>query len=313
MPVSKSERADFVRLVPASLELSALGAGALADFLDPACAARTAASGSAGLVTGSRRRLLERRGSALRYLLPLPGTPTATDPMPEKPRGAGTGWLRVHAYASGSATFAEAFAARTRHPRSTSLAARDWNLVCHLRANGLGAPEPIALLENRHGALKRDSVFVMRELDGFQPAPQWFSAQRSPVQRRLAVRSLAASFRSLFRAGVWLAQLEPNDVWIAQPEASTACAAEELQSMAHISQFARARGFRRQKLPAVAFVRFDGGRILRRIEASRRQWLLERVAGGPDSAPAWLSRREQLTIAASCSTDEPGRPARRPR
>ena len=144
-------------LDPQVPDLSALGARGIEDFLD----------GGRGLVTARRVELLssEPRRSLLR--VPLPGTPDSSGQRLEPPRGAGTGWLRVHVFESRAV---ELLRARLSAPPSTSPAARRWNLLCHLRAQGVGAPRPMALLEERRG-LGSISVCVEAELSSADLAP----------------------------------------------------------------------------------------------------------------------------------------------
>jgi hypothetical protein len=250
-----------IRTVPDGIGLEAFGARSIDDFLVPE---------SGMLTTGQRRRELPRASAARRYLLPLPGTPSDDWPMPERPAGPGglgTGWLRVHVYRAEATPRKEAWRARTRPPRSSSLAARDWNLACQLRAHGAGAPEPLALLERPRGWLRGDSVFIARELEGFVPAAKWFAEAaggRAGAEFQLGVQAVAAAFSALERARVWLNELALEDVWIATRSAPS-CAAEEIFELQQLGQLAREQALARRRLPSVAFVRFDGGRMVDRF------------------------------------------------
>lgn len=237
--------------------------------------------------------------------LPLPGTPGADGRRLEPPRGSGTGWLHLHRYAAGGA---RALAARLTAPRSSSLAARHWNLICHLRAQGVGAPELVLLGEaaggpghSGHSARSGQwgSFLVTRELAGFTPLSELLADSVSEVlrgrRRALILRSVGLALRGLFRSGAWLPELGLAEILVQVTESTDtdACGLRELESLREDGRTLRALGLRRRRLPAVAFTGFRRGRLLTAIGPRRRARLLASLAEG---LPAGVSRREQLAV-----------------
>ncbi len=202
--------AEFVKLASDVPGLEALGASAPDDFF--AVPPR--------LVTADRALQL---GDS--YSLPLPGTVDADGKQHEKPRGAGTGQLLVRRFAP--AAF-EAWRVRFTHPRSTSSAARHWNLMCHLQAQGLATPPLVALFERHGGA---ESVLVTRELDDFEALSAWLAREHLRDVRRRGLASLALALAQLLRCGAWLPRTTLANVMIQTPE-SHDCVALKLVNLA---------------------------------------------------------------------------------
>ena len=243
----------------------------------------------------ARASLWSARTGEQHLRLPLPGTPGADGQRREPPRGAGTGWLHLHRYGDRGT---RALAARLTAPRSTSLAARHWNLICHLRAAGVGAPELVVLGEGRPAVGPWSSFVVTRELDGFTPLDRLIEGGLAGRRRRLVLRSVGLALRGLFRAGAWLPQLTPADILVQtsaarDSEVAADCAALELENLRRDGRALRALGLRRTRLPGVAFTNFRRGRILGRVSRGRRARLLESLGRGlPDS----VSRGERLAV-----------------
>ena len=199
--------------------------------------------------------------------------------MPERPRGAGTGWLRVESF-RGRAL--DPVRLRWTEPRSSSRAARHWNLACHLLAVGVAAPRPVALVERGRGR----SCLVTRELEGYVPLGEWLASSEGAARRR-GLTSVGACLARLFHARAWLGRLALDDLLVEdRPRAESAetrdddCAALTLERV-RAQQASRAdlaaRGLRLARLPSVALGRLSGGRLVARIAPSRRLQVLERL------------------------------------
>jgi hypothetical protein len=262
------------KLAPDVPGLEALGASDASDFLeDPP-----------RVVTGDR---VERVGSALR--LPLPGTPDSTGRQREKPRGAGTGRLYLHRYRGGFA----GWRARFTHPRSASLAARHWNLICHLQAHGLAAPQLVALIERGPGVTASESVVITRELEGFVSLAEWLASERERGARRRALRSVALAFQQLFRCGAWLPRTSATNLLV-QARDSEDCAALQITNLRSEQQLFHGLDVVRARLPAIAFTSFDRGRILGEVPPAKRVEWLAKLSRETESLLGDRERRELL-------------------
>jgi len=278
--------ADLVRLAPELPDLASLGADGPEVLLE----------GCGGLETADRIEVVRAQGSYTHLRLPLPGTPDAEGKWREPPRGAGTGWLRVRHWRD---VPLELLRARLHAPRSTSHAARRWNLACHLLASGVGAPRPLALIERQRG-LRTTSVLVEFELEGFEPLPRWLERTPSGPARTRGLRSLALAVSALMRSGTWLSGCRAQDVLVAEDEpALSDCGVERLARLqADLARW-RARGLVRARLPAIAFAGLDGGTLRADLPPARRlTWLagLERTL--PEAVRPVSRERARLALGA---------------
>jgi hypothetical protein len=264
-----------LKLAPDIPSLESLGASAPDDFFaDPP-----------RVVTADRATNV---GSAIR--LPLPGTPDEHGRQHETPRGAGTGYLQLCRFPAGGL---EGWRARLTQPRSSSLAARQWNLICHLRAHGLAAPDLVALGERNSGAIASESFLITRELEGFVPLAEWLAQTRDRATRRRGLRSLALALAQLFHSGAWLPRTSFAGLMI-QTRDGDDCAAIQLVNLASEQDVLRERGLVRARLPAIAFTQFARGRIVPTISARRRKELLAALAREAGSLVSPRERRELL-------------------
>lgn len=246
-----------IRFAPDVPSLDALGAGSLDDlFASPP-----------RVLTGAR---VERVGETWR--IPLPGTPDEHGLQHERPRGAGTGHVLLRQWQSGALELARA---RLTAPRSSSVAARHWNLTCHLRAHGVVAPELVALAERGGPIAARESCLIVRELAGFVSLSRWLAQVRDAAERDRGVRSLGLAFAALLRCGVWLPLTTLENVHIASAESD--CAALQIVNLQGEQALLRERDLERARLPAIAFTNLDRGRILPSIAPARRRLLVERL------------------------------------
>jgi hypothetical protein len=258
-------------LAPDVPSIEALGATSADDFF--AVPPRTA--------TAPRST---RSGDAWRVA--LPGTPDEHGRQHEQARGAGTGYLLVRAWRSGGVELARA---RLTTPRSTSLAARHWNLACHLRAHGIVAPQLVAFGQRGSAIAARESFLIVRELEGFVPLSRWLETTRDARERRRGMKSLGLALAALFRSRTWLPQTALDNVHVAGSDGD--CAALQITNLRSEQGLLRERDLVRARLPAVAFTALDGGRIVRRIDLARRVELLRALAApGTERELAYVAR-----------------------
>ena len=274
-----------LRFAPGVPGLESLGASAPEDFLE------AFGAGAARLVTGDRIEPMTGRGAEVVARLPLPGTPDRSGVQRESPRGAGTGMLVLRVWREGPR---ERLRARLTEPRSTSQAARRWNLVCHLVANGVGAPALVAMGEARNA-----SFLIERELDGFEALSAVAARELKPRRRRRIVRSVGKTLGALFRCGAWLPELSADDILIQRDpldgshEGADTCAALEIQDLQAEREALHALAVRRTRLPGVAVADVRRGRLLAHVSTRRRNRLLTSLARDLPLTP-----RERLEVAA---------------
>lgn len=246
--------APTIRLAPDVPDLAALGAREPADLLRDPPRVETAAR-------------IEPLGAWLR--VPLPGTPDRSGRQHERPRGAGTGYVWFKRFAAGAA----AWRARLTHPRSTSLAAREWNLACHLQAAGVTTPQLVALIEAPGVVTADASVLVVRELEGFVALREWLASERHDGLRARGLESLALALAAALRCGAWLPRTSAENLMI-QVRDSDDCVALQITNLGSEQALLRERGLVRARLPSIAFTELADGRIRRSVSArARSTWL----------------------------------------
>lgn len=267
-------------LAPGVPDLAALGASSVDDVL----------GAGGGLEGESRCEEVAAEGGTTLLRCPLPGT------LAGRPRGAGTGWVLVRRYHGGS--LRERVAARLTSPRSDSLASREWNLLCHLRAAGVTTPEPMAVAAEGGGFLARRSALVTRALEGVTPAPEWFSRRRRPRERRDALRAVGLALSRVLRSGTELPRLSAAEIALSEPGDATraetgpdACALEQVVAARPVTL---SGGLSWRRLPDVAVTSVRGGRLRRRARPAAVAATLERLSRGAGDA---LDAREKLKVA----------------
>jgi hypothetical protein len=257
--------APYLHFAPDVPGLTALGAASFADLMGDA-------EGLRGLESVEPGKPQVAGCATFRY--PLPGTPDASGRLTGRPCGAGTGWVRLRRFEG--AGLRETLNARLGTPRSLSLAEREWNLICHLRANGVGAPDPMAVGREGGGVFAKRSFLVTRELDGFRPLSELASEETGARARRSIARAVGQCLARLFRSGVHLPELDAEHILISRVPVR----GERSESV----------GLAYGRLPEVVLTGLGHGRIGREPTADERERLLERIrAGVPES-----SRRELL-------------------
>lgn len=229
-------------------------------------------------VVGPRAEVRRDAAGHVRARFPLPGTPDARGTMTGKPRGLGTGWVRLSTFDAPS--WRAVWRARLSHPRSASLAEREWNLLCLLRAGGVGTPEPLVVGTRGGGPVARRSFVVVRELEGAVALPRWLrpaGLSGLPGERQRGLAALAATLANLARSGVLLPYLEPGHVRVS-PSSSGDCEHDS------------ADGPRKNRLPGISVEDVTGGRF-----------------GAPAHATRASLRRFLAALAGALSPDEIGR------
>lgn len=263
----------FLKLAPDVPALDALGASTLDDlFADPP---RT--------LTSDRAR---RVGA--NWIVPLPGTPDDDGHQHEKPRGAGTGLLYVRRFEGGGIA---GIRARFTQPRSASLAARRWNLMCHLQAHGLATPQLVALAERGASPLGRESVLVTRELEGFVSLRSFFASVENSAGRRRALHALELALVQLERAGVSLPGTTLDNLLVQRDDED--CVALKIVNLQGEQSLLKERRLARSRLPGIAFTSFHGARLVQPQGPGERHALVTSLA---NAAGTLISRRERLEM-----------------
>jgi hypothetical protein len=266
-------RDGLLRLAPGVPDLAALGARSFADLM-----------GDSGGLEGEARATEVAREPGRRVLrVPLPGTAVGAERLRGRPRGAGTGFVHVTRFESAElAELAELARARLTAPRSGSLAEREWNLICLLRAAGVATPEPLAVGARGRAGLARRSFLVTRELEGLLPVAEWSARHPEETDQVALGEALGLALARALGAGIWLPRLGARDLFAG--ERGPACA--EASPVA---------GLRLARTPEIAIAGFRGGRLRRSIPRARRGTLLARLAAelGPAAGRALLTAVER--------------------
>lgn len=219
-------------------------------------------AGDAGRL--ERGRELPAAPGARRVAFALPGTADVRGNLTGRPGELGTGWvwLTSHRPALGAL-----LRARFAEPRSASLAEREWNVLCMLRAAGVGTPEPLCVGALGHGLVARRSFLVVRALEDAFPFPRWLATDGLGAERERGLAALAALLARLARTGLVLPALAPEHLWVA-PSGSGECETE-------------GPGLRKNKLPGVFVADVRDARRARSEGEPRRVLaaLLARIEG----------------------------------
>lgn len=237
-------------------------------------------------------RLGEARGSVT-LRVPLPGT------LKGRPRGGGTGWMILRRFQGGAGRWA----ARFTHPRSDSLAGREWNLLCALRRAGVVTAAPLALAYEGHPLFSRRSALVTRALEDVVVLSTWLEGASTLDRRRLCV-SLGLTLARLDAGGFDL-PLSVDRLGVLETEGDRpdtvedACGLEQVLAARHQAPRGEAldfsRGMRWRRLPEVVLTEVTGGRM-------RSGPTLERLAEG---CSAWsvLSDTELRRVVLTATPD----------
>jgi hypothetical protein len=259
-------RADEVHLAPGVASVESLGASAFEDFFR--------APGSAGF---ERAKFVSAREGFEEIRYPLPGTPRETGESARsrgRPMGAGTGFVILRRFTS--STLRERWRARFRQPRSTSFGEREWNIVCHLRAHGIGAPEPLAVGRGAGNVFAERSFVVLRELDNMLSLKQWANAELDASTRARIGRSLDQALERMWSSGAWLPHVSAENVLVAPPHLDTGadpdCVARAIYEMQSSTPINGASELLKWgDLPEVAFTEFRGARLKPHVTESQKR------------------------------------------
>jgi len=224
---------ERLKWASAGLALEALGL----ESADPLFAPTAA--------TLARFEVLEQTTQRQRLRFALPGSPDARGNLTGRPGPLGTGllWLTVY-----RGDLGELLRARFTQPRSASLAEREWNLLCHLRAHGVGTSEPLLVGARGAGLFAAHSFLLVRAPADAFPLPRWLRTDGIGAERERGLESLGRTLANLVRSRVVLPHLRPEHLWLT-PSGSGECETEA------------AVGLRKNKLPGVTVVDVKGGRL----------------------------------------------------
>jgi len=229
--------------------------------------------------SGAERAQVVRAGAAARLIrLPLPGTPHADGPLTDRPRGSGTGWIFVRQYSG--AGLGRALSTRFGSPPSASLAEREWNVLCHLRAHGVVTPEPLAVGARAGGWFSKQSFLVTRAIEEGLSAPLWFAEQRDEDLRNDALLALGLTLQRVADARVELPHLAPEHLLILpltdrdQPEtAGDACGLEQIIARRERNPVEFERELKWKRLPDIVLTSVRAGRAAKRADVALEQHL----------------------------------------
>lgn len=253
--------ATYVHFAPDVPGLPALGARSFADLIGDQ-------DGLSGIERADRGTRASRAGETWRY--PLPGTPDARGRLTGRPCGAGTGWVRLRRFHG--AGLGELLRTRLGAPRSLSLAEREWNLNCHLRAHGVGAPDLLAFGREGNALFARRSFLVMRELEGFRSLREIAASETDALVRRRVARAVGLCLDRLFRSGTDLPRLDADHILVSR----LAAPGERVDAL----------GLPAGRLPEIVLTALEGGSIGRPASAAARVALLERLRADLPTARA---------------------------
>lgn len=221
----------------------ALGLDSMRELFEPSAA------------LSPRLERLERSATREHVRFPLPGTPDARGNLSGRPGPLGTGWLWLSVHRGGLGALVRA---RCTHPRSASLAEREWNLYCHLRERGVGTPEPLLVGARGAGLVSMRSFLLVRApVDAF-PLPRWLRTDGHGAARARGLEALGRALALLLASGVEFARLSAEHLWIT-PSGSGECETEDRG------------GLRKNKLPGVTLVDVRGARFGTRPSVRRRR------------------------------------------
>lgn len=284
--------AGEIRLAPGVPGIESLGARSFEDFFRPIGSGGPVGPGgpieSSG-ASGFERAKIIRSESGLEVVrYPLPGTPDENGRfrgLQIATGGAGTGWLLLRRFTR--AAWSEWWSARFTHPRSTSLAEREWNLLCHLRAHGVGAPEPLAVGRGEGAVFAQRSFLVMRELDGMLSLREWSRAQLDERMQARIARSLGIAIARLSRSGVVLPRADADTIFAGSPRhpqgGDPDCVARQIAGLTPLAGVEPPRERREGeltwgRLPEIAFTDMKEGRMTRESDRREHVELLVRLA-----------------------------------
>ena len=164
------------------------------------------------------------------------------------------------------------------HPRSESLAEREWNLSCKLREAGVGTPDLMLAAARGSAFFARQSVLVVRDLDGMFPFGEWLEAANlSDSDRELGLESVRGAMERLERSGVVLPELELRDIFVTKSLLPGACGGSTPSSSAPAPL---------RRLPGVVFANLRGGFQVANTKDRRARAAISRLKAELESAIA---------------------------
>lgn len=239
-----------IRLWPGVPDLLALGAESFEDLM-----------GESGELEGESVAEVRPSPAGCRILrVPLPGTVHQPGKKPSRPRGAGTGYVDVIRWTGGA--WSERFGTRFKAPRSSSFAARAWNLLCHLREAGVGTAEPMAMGQEQAPIFAKRSFLVTRALEPMMSLVEYLDENQEPEDQRHLAHALGLFLRRIFQAGVELPVLEPQMIFVSRLKKKPSCAIQKIQEQSSgVAPEVPVPDLSTRALPELALADVQGGRI----------------------------------------------------
>jgi Lipopolysaccharide kinase (Kdo/WaaP) family len=279
--------ANEVHLAPGVSSLESLGARSFDDFFRP--------PGASGF---ERAKLVRSRDGFEEIRYPLPGTPLgASERTDSRERaivlggsmesggvgGASSGFAILRRFTRASVR--ERWRTRFTHPRSTSLAEREWNLMCRAREHGISTPEPLAVGRGEGTVFAERSFLILRELDDMLSLKQWADASLDPRLRVHIRDALVSALEKLWSAGVWLPNVNADNIFVGSPRnpdgGDPDCVARRIVELrtgrAEPIEQPSVGALKWGDLPEVALTDFSGGSMPARISTRRRNTLLQEL------------------------------------
>ena len=245
-----------------------------------------------------RSEPLPRVNGRERLRFPLPGTPTdSSGTLTGAPRGAGTGWVVLERWTR--VPWSRLLHARLTQPRSASVAERTWNLLCHLRRHGVGAPRPLAVGARGRGFVSRQSFLLTAELANAVTLPEWLETETRPRERALGLRSVGVLLAKLLDARVRIAGLDAAHLVVQAPRAGRDACAEESEPSA--CDAPTVDGFELNRMPSVVLTEVTGAVLVPFVTNEELATMLvdlDRTSsmGSPVSTISTVSNRDRARV-----------------
>jgi hypothetical protein len=259
-----------IYLAPSIPDLGKLGARECADFFQPTPS-----------LDGSRASLLRSHDGVEVWRLALGRARAAHAPAAIDGPALLTRFVRSR--------WSDLWHARFTHPRSQSLAEREWNLLCHLRSAGVSTPEPLAVGRAGAGAFAHRSFVLTRELTGMRTLASWRAEKLDPRATAHMARAVGDFIARIFRSRTFLPKLDAEEIAVAVPRSLTAGGSDcgDVPS-----------GARFAKLPEVALLECRGGRIARELGWDARVAMLAALGASlPRAQDRFFSRIVHVALA----------------
>jgi len=203
----------------------------------------------------------------------------------------------------------EVLGARFTKPPSASLAEREWNLLCTLRAAGVPTAEPLGVASESRAIAARRALLVTRELDGMLPLPSWLERFDDERDRRQLSRALGLFLGKLAATGVRLPALHWSSIVAhAKSGGRSDCAAERIVDLRERTAIG---GLELSGLPELALADVRGGHQGDPLGVTERARLLRQLACERPASNVALRATELLRVVRGALGERASRADRR--